>query len=86
MTTTNPRDFINAVIVISELGYHNFISENEIQMVQNNPQVTKAVLEEIIENNITICKLKEKLEKREKELNEWTNCILGLQKHIDLNE
>jgi hypothetical protein len=55
-------------------------------MVQNNPQVTKAVLEEIIENNITICKLKEKLEKREKELNEWTNCILGLQKHIDLNE
>tara|TARA_B100001094_G_C18168502_1_gene793650 strand:+ start:738 stop:998 length:261 start_codon:yes stop_codon:yes gene_type:complete len=86
MATTNPRDFINAVIVISELGYHHFISENEIQMVQNNPQVTKAVLEEIIENNITICKLKEKLEKREKELNEWTNCILGLQKHIDLNE
>ena len=46
------------------------ISSNNLSFVQKKNRV----------------KLKEKLEKREKELNEWTNCILGLQKHIDLNE
>ena len=83
---TNPEQFIDALSQMCNIGYRNFITKREIDKVQNNPKVAEAVLEEIIENNHLISQLNKKLQNREKEINNWMDCILDLQKHIDWSQ
>lgn len=85
-TNTYPRDYINAILHVSQLGMQDFILKSQEKIIQSSPEIAEAILIKLIQDNYTIRDLSEKLQNKEKELNTWMDCIIDIKDDLDLKE
>ena len=85
-TNTYPRDYINAILHVSQLGMQDFILKSQVKIIQSSPEIAEAILIKLIQDNYTIRYLNEKLINQEKELNTWMDCIIDIKDDLGLKE